>query len=70
MCKQIVHKINKMNIYITHNLCYNPFKIYHKQDRDAKNVGYPQSSNYQGKHPTFFSMAPKCEQRLAYASGG
>ena len=33
-------------------------------------IGYLQSCNYQGKHPTLFSMAPKCEQSLAYASGG
>jgi len=24
-------KINKMNIYITHRLGYNPFQIYHRQ---------------------------------------
>jgi len=34
------------------------------------NIGYLQSCNYQGKHPTLFSMVPICEQRLAYASGG
>jgi len=26
-----IEKINKMNIYITHNLGYNPFQIYHRQ---------------------------------------
>ena len=24
-------KLNKMNIYITRNLAYNPFQIYHRQ---------------------------------------
>jgi len=30
MCKQIVQK-NKRNIYVTHNLGCNLFKIYHTQ---------------------------------------
>jgi len=34
------------------------------------NIGYLQSCDYHGKHPTLFSIAPKCEQRLAYAGGG
>ena len=34
------------------------------------NIGYLQSCNYQGKHPTLIGIAPKCEQRLACANVG
>jgi len=29
--KNRTEQINKMNIYITHNLSYNPLQIYHRQ---------------------------------------
>jgi len=32
-------KINKMNIYITHDLVYNPFQICHRQVMQ-NNIGY------------------------------
>jgi len=53
-----------MNIYNTHNWGYNSFQIYHKQEMQ-NNIGYLQLS---GQTSTLFSVAPKCDQRLAYAS--
>jgi len=40
MCKQIVKKINKMNIYITQNVGYNPFQIYHSTVEMQNDIGY------------------------------
>jgi len=31
-------KINKMNIYITHNLGYNPFQIYNHRQKRCKTI--------------------------------
>jgi len=61
-----------MNIYITHNLSYNPFQIYHRQQR-CKTIYIFEAATIRAKNtvdPTLFSVAPKCEQRLTYASGG
>jgi len=60
-----------MNIYITHNLGYNHFQIYHIGNRDAKQCRLSLKLQLSGQTSNFVQcMGPKCEQRLAYASGG
>jgi len=39
-------------------------------NRDAKQYRLSLKLQLSGQHPALFSTAPKCEQRLAYASGG
>ena len=55
-----------MHIYITHNLGYNPFQIYHIGNRDAKQ--YRLSLKLQPEQTSNFVQYGS-KQRLAYASG-
>jgi len=61
-------KINKMNIYIKHNLATIPFKFI-IGNGDTRQYSLSLKLQLSGQTSNFV-MASKCEQRLAYASGG